>query len=49
MIDEHNTFMNRYAFVVEWFDKKAAVMRYYNLLFYFNDNTLMMVFNPFSS
>ena len=42
-MNHDNTFMERYAFVVEWYDKNACVMRYYDLLFYTQDNTMMMV------
>ena len=33
----------RYAFVVEWYDPTASLIRQYQLIFYASDNTLEMV------
>lgn len=36
----------RYAFLAEWYDPQAALMRKYQLLYYPSDSTVEMVRNP---
>jgi len=35
--------LERYVFIVEWFDTRASLIRTYQLSYFPNDNTLEMV------